>query len=162
MASKIQDEIDELVKKYDLNVEKTNFTLNDLTEGVEPIVVNSIEEYEQALARISETSDSISEGNVFEDVSESNARATKTAKFNVYASLEVSGGKITSVNYKDQSLTGYILGLALTKGSTSCKVSTDKKSSAIKGTATVTGYIILEGIGNIYSKDHTVSGAYRV
>ena len=175
-----QDDIDNLVDKYDVETSKTNITLDDLPEGVEPIIVNSIDELDEALSRIDATSKEISSNNIIEGELSTNslARATKmakfskglgltignfsTAKFNVYASLEVSGGKITSVNYKDQSLTGYTLGLSLTKGSTSCKVATDKKSATVKGTGTVNGYIFIEGIGNIYSKDHTVSGTYRV
>lgn len=116
-----QDDIDNLVDKYDVEISKTNITLDDLPEGVEPIIVNSIDELDEALSRIDATSKEISSNNIIEGELSTNslARATKmakfskglgltignfsTAKFNVYASLEVSGGKITSVNYKDQS-----------------------------------------------------------
>ncbi len=175
-----QVEIDNLVDKYGVKASKTNITLDDLPEGVEPIIVNSIDELDEALSRLDSTSIEVSSENIIGDDfnTRSLARATRmakfsrglgitmgkfsTAKFNVYASLNVYRGKITSVNYKDQSLTGYTLGLSLNKGSTSCTISSDKKSARVRGTGTITGYIFIEGIGNIYSKDYTVSGTYRV
>ncbi|MGL6186082.1 MAG: hypothetical protein ACRC1T_11965, partial [Clostridium chrysemydis] len=128
------------------------------------------------LSNLSNFIDELNSKNQVFEIDDKSTRATKqakfskglgltignwsSAKFNAYASLEVSNKKITKVNYYDQSLTGFTLGISLTKGSTSCNVSKDKTKASIKGTGTVNVNIIFEGIGTLFSKDYTASGTY--
>lgn len=154
-------DIEELVEKYDLEV-------CDIPEGVTPIVVNSDEELEKVIREIDQISDEKIDLN---NVNTLAARAATRsalfskkvgmgAKFNVYADLSVSNKKITKVISKGQSLTGYTVGLSLTKGSTSCTVSKDKKKATLRARGTINSHILVKGIGTVYSKDHTVSGTY--
>lgn len=163
--------LDNVAQKYGFTQRKAL-----LRTSMPYITVNSEEELESVLSSLNNFVDELNSENQALDFDNENARATKlakfskglgftignwsTAKFNVFSSLEVSNKKITKVNYSDQSLTGFTLGISLTKGSTSCKVSTDKTKATVKGTGTINANILFEGIGTIFSKDYTVSGTY--
>ena len=141
------------------------------------ITVNSEEELESVLSSLNNFVDELNSKEQVLEFDNEKTKATKqakfskglgltignwsSAKFNVYSSLEVNNKKITKVNYSDQSLTGFTLGISLTKGSTSCKVSTDKTKATVSGTGTINVNILFEGIGTIFSKDYTVSGTYK-
>lgn len=183
--SNINKDISSLATKYNLKV--SDLDESKLPEGVQPIVVNNFEELDQAMSRVDIAAKNITSSekeNIANLSSPEHSRRGKrsasstqmakfsrglgltigkfsTARFNVYSSLNVYNKKITSVNYSNQSLTGYTLGLGLEKGGTSCTISRDKRSATVRGTGTISGYILYQGIGKLYSKDYTVSGVYR-
>ncbi|WP_027701150.1 hypothetical protein [Metaclostridioides mangenotii] len=154
-------DVEELVKKYDLEV-------CDIPEGVTPIVVNSEEELQQVINNIDNLSEEI-ETQVPNRMARAASKSKSVtfsksigmgAKFNAYGTVNYSNGKITSVTGKGQSLTGYTLGLSLTKGSTTSTRTTKKATITARGT--INGHILVNGIGTVYSKDHTVSGTYTL
>lgn len=150
------EDVKELEGKYDLK-------RCEIPEGVTPIVVNSEEELDKVMSEIDKVGET-NQGNPLLRASRSAKFSKKVgmANFNVYADLDVANGKIKKVISKGQSLTGYTLGLSLTKGTTTCTVSSDKKSATLKARGTVNTYLLVSGVGQIASRDHVVSGTYRI
>lgn len=164
-----EQSLNQIAEKYDFETKK-------LDANAPAIIVNSEEELNSVLKSIDSFVDDLNTKEQTLELENGKLKATQTAKFskpiglkignwssakfNAYASLNVVNKKITKVNYRDQSLTGYTLGISLTKGSTSCSVSSDKRKATVRGTGTVNVNIIFEGIGTIFSKDYTASGTY--
>lgn len=160
-----REDIEELVKKYGLEI-------CEIPEGVTPIVVNSEEELQEVLKEFNEANDEIESSDSNKIRLARAASASKSLKyskkigmganFNVYGDVHVSNKKITKVTGKGQSLTGYTLGLHLVKGPTTANIASNKKSVTLKARGTINMNILVNGIGTVASKDHTVTGTYKI
>ncbi|WP_024621091.1 hypothetical protein [Metaclostridioides mangenotii] len=160
-----REHTEELVKKYGLKI-------CEIPEGVTPIVVNSEEELQEVLREFNEISNEV-ESSDYNNIRLARAASTSKslkyskkigmgANFNVYGDVHVSNKKITKVTGKGQSLTGYTLGLHLVKGPTTANIASSKKSVTLKARGTINMNILVNGIGTVASKDHTVTGTYKI
>lgn len=171
-----QKEIDELAAKYGLSRETdpSAYENND----TESIVIESKEDLEEIFKATSQAAESIDNMDIKADINNADGlqkgRQSATfskglgitvgqwssAKFNTYITFDVTNKKITKVVTTNQGLTGYVVGISLTKISTDWTIASNKASAKVTGKGIVNSHILVEGLPIIYKREITASGTY--
>lgn len=173
-----QEEIDELAVEYGLTRE-TDSSVYEEGKDVQPVVIHNKEELEEIFKVVSQVAENIENMDIEANINnvDGMARASQSAtfskglgltigkwssaKFNTHITFDVKNKKINKVLTTNQSLTGYVLGLSLTKVSTNWTISSNKASAKVVGKGIINSHLIVEGGPVIYNRSITATGTYH-